>query len=49
MNALRSPDPDRDGNAITIVEILGRTAKELDAQFSDDPTTKAKLLSAIGE
>ncbi len=48
VSALRSPRAERDGRTITIAEMLGRSAKELQDKFADDPLTRAKLLETIG-
>jgi serine/threonine protein kinase len=48
-NVLRSPDPRRDGRTITVAELLGRSEKDLQEKFADDPVTKSMLLQAIGE
>ncbi len=49
VKAFRSPDPDLDGKKITIFEVLDRTSRELDQEFDDDPETKARLYTALGE
>jgi serine/threonine protein kinase len=46
--AFQSPDPLRDGKTITMVEVLQRSARDVNEKFADDPATKAKLLMAIG-
>lgn len=49
VRAFRSPDPELDGTKISIAEVLERTARELDTDFSGDPETRMRLFSAIGE
>jgi serine/threonine protein kinase len=43
----QSADPLRDGRSITVVEILGRAARELEADVSIDAERKAKMQSYL--
>jgi eukaryotic-like serine/threonine-protein kinase len=49
IRAFRSPDPERDGRTITIVEVLERTVSELAAKYQDDPILKAAILDALSK
>ena len=49
INALRSPDPARDGRGVTIAEVLDRTSKEVEEEFADDKRMQADLLNAIAQ
>ncbi len=49
VNAMRSPDPNRDGREITVVDILDQSVSELDdASFDEDPLLRAQLSYALG-
>ena len=49
VNAMRSPDPNRDGRKIAVIDILDQTAAELDdATFDEDPLLRAQLSYALG-
>jgi eukaryotic-like serine/threonine-protein kinase len=48
VNALRSPEPEREGRNITIAEVLDRAAMEAQEKFAHDPL-QANLLEAIGQ
>lgn len=47
INALRSPDPDRDGREIKVVEILDQAASRLEEDFIDQPLALARMSSTI--
>ena len=49
VDAFRSPDPERDGRTITVVEVLDRTVADLRNKLNDQPLVKARLLDALGE
>ena len=48
VNALRSPDPRRDGREITMAEVLDQSVEELESDLEIQPRTRAELLEAIG-
>jgi tetratricopeptide (TPR) repeat protein len=43
-----SPDPNRDGRTITVAEILGAAATNLDSELADQPATRAELRATLG-
>ena len=49
VDAFRSPDPEKDGHKITVVEVLDRAVDKIDSQEELSPQRKAALLDAIGE
>ncbi len=48
-DAFRSPDPDRDGHTVTVVEVLDQAAEELKSREKIGPERHASLLSTLGE
>ncbi len=49
VEAFRSPDPDRDGRTVTVVEVLDRAVDDIDSREELGPQRKADLLDAIGD
>ncbi len=49
VDVFRSPDPERDGRTVTVVEIMDRLQGELVTKFAEDALLRAKLLSALGK
>jgi serine/threonine protein kinase len=49
VDVFRSPDPERDGRTVTVVEVMDRLQGELDTKFSEDALLRAKLSSALGK
>jgi len=49
VDVFRSPDPERDGRTVTVVEVMDRLQGELDTKFSEDVLLRAKLSSALGK
>ena len=45
----QSPDPARDGRAITVAETLDRAVKKLDTDLASQPARRASLQTTIGE
>ena len=45
---LSNADKVRDGRAVTVVEVLDRSAKDLQIKFADNPVIRADLLEAVG-
>lgn len=48
VGAFRKADPTLEGERLTVVEVLRRSAAEMEADLADDPRTRADLLAAIG-
>lgn len=49
LDAFRSPNPDRDGHTVTVVEVLEQAVEKLDSRREMDSLRKAALLDAIGQ
>ncbi len=49
VEALRSPDPELDGRAVKVVDVLDRAAEQLDSDFDGSQATKGALFNALGE
>ncbi len=49
VDIFRSPDPEKDGRTVTVVEVLDRAKKALETKLSDDVTVNARLLAALGK
>ncbi len=49
VEAFRSPDPDKDGRTVTVVEVLDRAVAELKSRETIDPIRHANLLSELGK
>jgi eukaryotic-like serine/threonine-protein kinase len=47
--AFGSPDPERDGHTVTVVEVLDRAVETLESRQEMDSLRKAALLDAIGK
>ncbi len=45
----RKPDPDADGEKLTVAELLGQAVEQMDKNFPNQPLIQAPLLSAIGQ
>ena len=45
---LESPDPSRDGRTFTVVEVLDKAAKGLDASLADQPDQLARMQTVLG-
>ena len=43
-----SPDPNRDGRTVTVAEILGAAATNLNSELTDQPAAKAELRATLG-
>jgi eukaryotic-like serine/threonine-protein kinase len=48
VDALRSPDPGRDGTQVKVVELLDRAVDQLRAEFKGTEATKGALLNSLG-
>ena len=48
-DVLRSPDPERDGRDVTVVELLDSQVGQLRDSFGDDDVVRAQLLGVLGE
>jgi tetratricopeptide (TPR) repeat protein len=48
-DTFRSPDPERDGRGITVVEMLDRAVTKLHEQFADQPLIEADLAAGLGQ
>jgi serine/threonine protein kinase/tetratricopeptide (TPR) repeat protein len=48
VDIFHSPDPERDGRTITVVEMLGRAKSRIETEFGETPLLQAELLGAIG-
>jgi tetratricopeptide (TPR) repeat protein len=48
VDIFHSPDPERDGRTITVVEMLGKARSRIETEFGENPLLQAELLSAIG-
>ena len=48
VEALRSPDPAKDGRTVTVAEVLDQAKRRLETDFQNEPVLKAKLLLAMG-
>lgn len=48
IDAFRSPDPEKDGHTITVVEVLDQAVKELESRENIGPIRRANLLAALG-
>ena len=46
---LRSPNPERDGRDVTVVEMLNKEVERLNDSLNDDPTVRSEMLRVIGE
>ncbi len=46
--AFRKSDPDADGETLTVAELFGHAAEQLESTFPKQPLIQAKLLNAIG-
>ena len=49
VTSLRSPDPERDGRTIKVVEVLAQAEATIEADLQEQPAMKAQLLNALGE
>jgi serine/threonine protein kinase len=49
VSAFRKPDPEIDGRALKVADVMGNAVKELRARDKMAPATRASILSAIGE
>lgn len=49
VNAFRKPDPEADGERLTVVELLDQATQDLEITFPDQPRLQASLLRATGE
>lgn len=49
VEALRSPDPELDGRAVKVVDVLDRAAEQLDSDFDGSQATKGAPFNALGE
>lgn len=47
VRALRSPDPELDGERVRIVEVLDQAARQIDEDFRDDPLMRTRMLLTI--
>lgn len=47
VTAFRAPDPDVAGRHLTVAQVMGWAAEQLDERFADDPQTKAALLFTL--
>ncbi len=43
----QSPDPERDGRTIRVVELLDKAAKKLETDLADQPERRAKLQATL--
>jgi serine/threonine protein kinase/tetratricopeptide (TPR) repeat protein len=48
VNVFASPDPELDGRDVKVVDLLERSANELNNEFAGSPHTKGKLLENLG-
>ncbi len=48
VETLSSPDPERDGKDVRVVEVLDRAAGEIDQQFAGQPEVEAAIRTALG-
>lgn len=48
-NVLRSPDPERDGRTVTVVDLLDSQVAQLEDSFPDDKIVRAQLYGVLGE
>jgi tetratricopeptide (TPR) repeat protein len=48
VQTLASPDPERDGRDVRVVEVLDRAAGEIDRQFDRQPEVEAAIRTALG-
>ena len=46
--SFRKPDPNADGEKLTVVELFGQTVEQLDTLLPNQPLIQARLLNAIG-
>src|SRR5262249_36108609 len=49
VEVFRSPDPSQDGRSVKVADLLDRSVKRLDRQFTGTAATKGALLNAVGE
>ena len=47
--SFRKPDPDADGEKLTVAELFDQAAEQLDTTFPNQPLIQAQLLNAIGQ
>jgi serine/threonine protein kinase/Tfp pilus assembly protein PilF len=47
--SFRKPDPAADGEKLTVAELLGQSAEQVESTFPNQPLVQAQLLDAIGE
>jgi len=45
----RKPDPDADGETLTVAALLGQAVEQMDTTFPNQPLIQAPLLNAIGQ
>jgi tetratricopeptide (TPR) repeat protein len=48
VDVLRSPDPGREGRAVTVAETLGRGAKWVESSLTNQPALKGRVQAALG-
>jgi tetratricopeptide (TPR) repeat protein/tRNA A-37 threonylcarbamoyl transferase component Bud32 len=46
---LQSPDPDREGREVKVVDVLDKAAEDIENAFPDQPETEASLRLILGE
>ncbi len=49
IQSFRKPDPDADGEQLTVAELFGQAVEQLDTTFPNQPRIQARLLNAIGQ